>query len=412
MVNPYTVLNVQSDASIEEIRQSYRALAFQYHPDKAGPAGTEKFKEINAAYQILSDPRRRETYDKYGSLGDNLSETAGRSGPKGLAILLLFLLICSLVLIFTAFLVSYCDGKLGGSWNFVKVFSPLFALDALLFFVLLGLFDHLSPAFLCTTCFILCAIILTILIPIGKDKNDTRSSDFILWRLWLIPGYVGALSLFVALFLNRFVETAALVNPFAVSILIFQTIGSLGIPLFVALVACRADEVINCSFFIVIALPIYLWTGFEMVANLIQVWFTTCHVPSGMKYLKKMLFDFFWKNCWKFFIIISASLVSKRLDYFNSYQTYEGTYLLATCLIPLFIILGFVELVLLLLMLVLFCCNPLKFKEKEDNATETEDVVESSNENIPQPKDQAPPLQEEPARETTSPPVHGVSGVD
>jgi len=65
--NYYDVLGVGRSASSDEIRKSYRKLARQYHPDVNKDAGAEaKFKEINEAYEILSDERKRAAYDRFG----------------------------------------------------------------------------------------------------------------------------------------------------------------------------------------------------------------------------------------------------------------------------------------------------------------------------------------------------------
>lgn len=62
----YKVLGVSKNASGEEIKKAYRKLAHEHHPDKKG--GTEaKFKEINEAYQVLGDQKKRETYDRFGT---------------------------------------------------------------------------------------------------------------------------------------------------------------------------------------------------------------------------------------------------------------------------------------------------------------------------------------------------------
>ncbi|MGC8776053.1 MAG: molecular chaperone DnaJ [Minisyncoccia bacterium] len=62
----YKILGVSKNASDEEIKKAYRKLAHQYHPDK--PGGDEKkFKEINEAYQVLSDKQKRKLYDQYGT---------------------------------------------------------------------------------------------------------------------------------------------------------------------------------------------------------------------------------------------------------------------------------------------------------------------------------------------------------
>jgi len=69
----YEILNVHKEAGQDEIREAYRKLALQYHPDRNrdDPAATARMKEINEAYAVLSDPEKREQYDglcnTYGS---------------------------------------------------------------------------------------------------------------------------------------------------------------------------------------------------------------------------------------------------------------------------------------------------------------------------------------------------------
>lgn len=64
----YAVLGVPRDASTEAIRSAYRKLARQYHPDVSTESGApERFKEVTEAYEILSDPERRQRYDMFGT---------------------------------------------------------------------------------------------------------------------------------------------------------------------------------------------------------------------------------------------------------------------------------------------------------------------------------------------------------
>lgn len=63
----YITLGVSKTASADEIKKAYRKLALQYHPDRnKSKEATEKFKELSHAYEILSDPQKREAYDQHG----------------------------------------------------------------------------------------------------------------------------------------------------------------------------------------------------------------------------------------------------------------------------------------------------------------------------------------------------------
>jgi len=77
----YEVLGVDRQASQDQLKRAYRKLAMQFHPDRNGgdPEAEQRFKEVGEAYQVLSDPERRQRYDTYGQAGEGFSG----AGPFG-----------------------------------------------------------------------------------------------------------------------------------------------------------------------------------------------------------------------------------------------------------------------------------------------------------------------------------------
>lgn len=78
----YQILGVARSASANEIRSAYRKLALKYHPDRnpGDKQAEEKFKEMNEAYQVLSDPKKRARYDQLGSAYSSYQNSGGQPG--------------------------------------------------------------------------------------------------------------------------------------------------------------------------------------------------------------------------------------------------------------------------------------------------------------------------------------------
>lgn len=80
----YSILGVSKSATETDIKKAYRKLALQYHPDKnkGDKASEEKFKEVTKAYEVLSDPQKRQTYDQFGEAAFQQGGP-GAGGPFG-----------------------------------------------------------------------------------------------------------------------------------------------------------------------------------------------------------------------------------------------------------------------------------------------------------------------------------------
>src|ERR1700690_3886370 len=80
--NYYDTLGVPKGASADDIKKAYRKKAHEFHPDK-GNGNAEKFKEVNEAYQVLSDSAKRQQYDQYGQTFDQAQRNGGGPGFGG-----------------------------------------------------------------------------------------------------------------------------------------------------------------------------------------------------------------------------------------------------------------------------------------------------------------------------------------
>lgn len=106
----YSVLGVDKNASEDEIKKAYRKLAHKHHPDKEG-GDEEKFKEINGAYQVLSDKEKRGQYDQYGQTFDGAGGAGGFGGANGAG----------------GFDFNFGGASAGGAGGFEDLFSDIFS---------------------------------------------------------------------------------------------------------------------------------------------------------------------------------------------------------------------------------------------------------------------------------------------
>ncbi len=84
----YQVLGVKRDAKPEEIKKAYRRLARKHHPDvnPGDKSAEERFKSITEAHDVLSDPKKRGIYDRFGQYSDNLADAAAQGARAASAL--------------------------------------------------------------------------------------------------------------------------------------------------------------------------------------------------------------------------------------------------------------------------------------------------------------------------------------
>src|SRR5678809_266466 len=81
----FEILGIKRDAKPDEIKKAYRRLARKYHPDvnPGDKAAEERFKLMSEAHDVLSDPKKRSVYDRFGQYSENLADAAARgAGPS------------------------------------------------------------------------------------------------------------------------------------------------------------------------------------------------------------------------------------------------------------------------------------------------------------------------------------------
>lgn len=298
----YEVLELTPTATHVDIKRAYHRLAIIYHPDKAGPAGAPKFREINAAYSTLSDPNRRAVYDAYGERGLQYASGTGPLGDAALSMgsstkaiiaFLIFIafIFASMMIIFLSFIAAKIDGVVHWSWP--QVMSPLFVMNGILLLGLLAmtpkavsdlrgdLNNHNSGevppgetdievggsqrkvqlvlAYVVSVSF----IALTITVAAGLDDDRTTSKC---WRLYLIPWYIWsgayAIGMWAQVYFGNIQHVSARlgVEPPRGFTALHGALEMLQGPcsvVFAVVCACRIDAVITVNWFVVAA-PLFV----------------------------------------------------------------------------------------------------------------------------------------------------------
>lgn len=150
----YALLGLERDASAEDIKKAYKRQSLQMHPDKLAQRGqtvTEasqaKFTRMKEAYEILSDPHKRETYDAIGERGMKWMDEPFSMDPQELAhnfakssaldrskIMAIFVAIAVAVLLLPVLVCLHVDGKFGDDASWLATLAPLWLWDAFILF--------------------------------------------------------------------------------------------------------------------------------------------------------------------------------------------------------------------------------------------------------------------------------------
>ncbi|RUP45726.1 hypothetical protein BC936DRAFT_147814 [Jimgerdemannia flammicorona] len=130
----YETLGLPKSASQDDIKKAYKRLALRYHPDK-NPNAADEFRAIKHAYDILSDPKKREVYDRHGELGVNMMNTLASPlfDPHIESMLCTFFSTASLLFVLVIIFFSFLSVRIENivQWSYSVVFIPLWIVDTI-----------------------------------------------------------------------------------------------------------------------------------------------------------------------------------------------------------------------------------------------------------------------------------------
>jgi hypothetical protein len=139
----YGALQLQRNATEEEIKKAYRRMALKYHPDKAGNGAeaAAQFELIQKSYETLSDFKLRRIYDQYGEKGLEMLQSMGPFiDPEAILqinrIFTGFSFVIGLLIVFPSLLSARIEENI--TWSYILVFIPLFIVDAIVLILIIS----------------------------------------------------------------------------------------------------------------------------------------------------------------------------------------------------------------------------------------------------------------------------------
>ncbi|ESL11290.1 hypothetical protein TRSC58_00963 [Trypanosoma rangeli SC58] len=251
---------------------------------------------------------------------------------------------------------------------------------------------------------VLSLILVSIFVPVAKDANDMTllrgGNEFYMWRRWLAPLYI-AMVLYILLCFTAKLPTRKMYENLKAKgteklwgytkfSFVLAILRGLSLVAFSALIACRADEVITTNYFVVLAMPFYVFGALaliEAVGYQIVIQRTRKKLQSSCFVFVRLTF----LTVVVAIALVSISLVAKRLNDMDSvhHGGTENVLPLALALIPVFILLAFAFLVVLFLLCVMCglqnpqcaeCCYPPHGKEENESEEHQESEAVSGDE--------------------------------
>jgi len=430
----YAVLELEPNSSEEDIKKAYKKLALKYHPDKNPEAG-EKFKEVNSAYNILSDPQKKNIYDMYGDEGLMMYEQGmfGEDGelmqvlpflnnPLYMAILIcLGCLYVSVATLVPVFIVIQLDGVV--NWNWGVVFIPLWIVNILpaVYCIVMPIVSEVKLKALATLFQYICLLIFQILLAVQLQSGTGNQFK---WSLAFIPLYV-----FTILYIVKKAVYSCNPTKFKevdekeefrfgcgyVGYLIRNFVNAVLLIIFLILLVIKLDGVSNWSWWIN-SIPLLIgiaWKLFIRIADDIKSVTTTEDVEEKAKKTTVLCCLTFLLTVALAFLLTFIILCVVRLD--------GATFKVANVFIPVFIIMGLLLCCCIICAPCMCCCRPPDEENMEVPPTTYGTTGDSEapiiNNNVTQveeeeqkqtPTEESPLKDPSPVKETTASPLKDI----